>query len=86
MTFLLNSHNVFDYLVAQDLCNQVEQLPSKIEPIAAKNFNLLVTFADERKLLVKQERHNQEGKSAGEFLSEWRIQEFLQRFRLCCKN
>ncbi len=80
MTFLLNSHNVFDYLVALDLCNQFEQFPSKIEPIAAKNFNLLVTFADERKLLVKQERHNQEGKAAGEFLSEWRIQEFLQRF------
>lgn len=80
MTFLLNSHNVFDYLVAQDLCNQFEQPPSKIEPVAAKNFNLLLTFADERKLLVKQERHNQEGKAAGEFLSEWRIQEFLQQF------
>ncbi|NEQ19924.1 MAG: aminoglycoside phosphotransferase family protein [Microcoleus sp. SIO2G3] len=35
---------------------------------------------DSRKLLIKQERHNQEGKTAGEFLSEWRIQEFLQTF------
>lgn len=80
MTFLLNSHNVFDYLADKDLCNQSEQPLNKVEPVAAKNFNLLVTFADERKLLVKQERHNQEGKAAGEFLSEWRIQEFLQQF------
>jgi len=77
MTFLLNHHNVFDYLVEH--CKS-EQPLSKVEPVAAKNFNLLVTFADDRKLLVKQERHNQEGKAAGEFLSEWRIQEFLQQF------
>ncbi len=80
MTFLLNSHNVFDYLVEQGLCNQSEQSPSKIEPVVAKNFNLLLTFANGRQLLVKQERHNQEGKAAGEFLSEWRIQELLQQF------
>lgn len=80
MTFLLNSHNVFDYLIAQGLCNQSEQPPNKVEPLAAKNFNLLLNFADNQKLLVKQERHNQEGKAAGEFLTEWRIQEFLQQF------
>ncbi|MBW4687445.1 MAG: aminoglycoside phosphotransferase family protein [Komarekiella atlantica HA4396-MV6] len=80
MTFSLNFHNVFDYLVEQGLCNQSEQSPSKIEPVAAKNFNLLLTFTDGRKLLVKQERHNQDGKTAGEFFREWRIQEFLQQF------
>ncbi|MDF5728484.1 MAG: hypothetical protein PUP92_10710, partial [Rhizonema sp. PD38] len=31
------------------------------------------------KLLVKQERHKQ-GKAAGEFLGEWLLKEFLQRF------
>ncbi|MEH2362409.1 aminoglycoside phosphotransferase family protein [Nostoc sp.] len=80
MTFILNYHNVFDYLITQGLCDQSEQPPSKVEPLAAKNFNLLLNFSDSRKLLVKQERHNQEGKAAGEFLSEWRIQEFLQQF------
>ncbi|MEH2319603.1 aminoglycoside phosphotransferase family protein [Nostoc sp.] len=80
MTFLLNSHNVFDYLVAHGLCNQSNQPPIKIEQVAAKNFNLLLSWSGDRKLLVKQERHNQEGKAAGEFLSEWRIQELLQRF------
>src|SRR5690349_24434516 len=79
-SFLLSSQNVFDYLSRQDIFTQGEQEPSKIEPKAAKNFNLLITLPDERKLLVKQERHNQEGKTAGEFVHEWRIQEFLQRF------
>ncbi|MEH2334418.1 phosphotransferase family protein [Nostoc sp.] len=80
MTFILNSQSVFDYLLEKGLCNQSEQPPIKIEAVAAKNFNLLVTLSSDRKLLVKQERHNQEGKAAGKFLSEWRIQEFLQRF------
>lgn len=80
MTFLLNSHNVVDYLIVQGLWNQSEQPPIKVEPLTAKNFNLLVTLSGDHKLLVKQERHNQEGKVAGEFLSEWRMQEFLERF------
>jgi hypothetical protein len=80
MTFILNSHNVFDYLAAHGLCNLSEQAASKVEALEAKNFNLLLTFAEGQKLLVKQERHNPEGKAAGEFLNEWRVQEFLQRF------
>lgn len=46
----------------------------------AKNFNLLLSLPDSRKLLIKQERYNRDGKTAGEFLREWRIHEFLQRF------
>lgn len=80
MKLLLNSHNVFEYLAALGLCSQSEQALSHIEPVTAKNFNLLVTFPDSRKLLVKQERHNHQGKAAGEFIAEWRIQEFLQQF------
>lgn len=78
MKLLINEHNVCDYLVKS--CNQPERLLSKVEPLAAKNFNLLVTFLDGEKFLVKQERHNQEGKAAGEFLGEWRIQELLLSF------
>ncbi|MDZ8054649.1 MAG: phosphotransferase family protein [Aulosira sp. ZfuVER01] len=80
MKFILNSDNVFAYLIEQDVCNQSDAIPCTIEPITAKNFNLLLSLADSRKLLVKQERHNQEGKTAGEFLAEWRIQKFLQQF------
>jgi tRNA A-37 threonylcarbamoyl transferase component Bud32 len=80
MKVILNSHNVFNYLVAQNLFNGSEQPPISIETLAAKNFNLLLTFADSNKLLVKQERHNHEGKAAGEFLIEWKIQKFFHKF------
>ncbi|AVZ29581.1 phosphotransferase [Nodularia spumigena] len=80
MTFILNSDNAFDYLLKQGLLDNSQQPPTKIEPVAAKNFNLLLSFTDKHKLLIKQERLNQEGKASGEFLIEWRIQEFIQRF------
>ncbi|WP_392534879.1 phosphotransferase family protein [Nostoc sp. C117] len=80
MTFILTSHNVADYLVEQGLCSQSEQVLIKVESVAAKNFNLLLTLPGDRQLLVKQERHNQQGKASGEFLGEWRIQELLQQF------
>lgn len=79
MTFILNSDNAFDYLLTQGLLDKSQQPPTKIEPLAAKNFNLLLTFTEQH-LLIKQERLNQKGVAAGEFLIEWRIQEFLQRF------
>jgi hypothetical protein len=78
--FILSSQNVFEYLISLNLCTPDEQSLSKIELKPAKNFNLLVTFPERRKLLVKQERHNPEGKTAGEFFLEWRIHDFLRHF------
>lgn len=80
MAFALSSQNVFDYLIEQGLCSQEEQAQSKVELKYAKNFSVLLSLPGGRKFFVKQERHNQEGKTASEFLHEWRIQEFLQRF------
>lgn len=80
MTFLLSSQNIFHYLFRQEVCTQKETDLSQVEQKFAKNFNLLLNLQDGRKLLVKQERHNQEGKTTGEFLNEWRIHEFLQCF------
>jgi len=80
MTFLLSSQNVFEYLIKQGLCTQEDRSSSKIERKTAKNFNLLLTLPGGRQLLVKQELHDREGKTAREFLREWRVQEFLQRF------
>jgi thiamine kinase-like enzyme len=77
---ILSSQNVFEYLNSLKLCTLDEQSLSKIELKPAKNFNLLVTFPEGRKLLVKQERHNPEGKTAGEFFLEWRIHDFLRHF------
>jgi hypothetical protein len=78
--FLLSSQNVFDYLIKLNLCSQDEILSSKVELKPAKNFNLLVSLPRENKLLIKQERHNLEGKTIGEFLLEGRIHEFIRIF------
>ncbi|MEA5507512.1 aminoglycoside phosphotransferase family protein [Halotia wernerae UHCC 0503] len=79
MKFLLSSQNVFDYLLRQNICTHQKQNLSQVELKAAKNFNLLLSLQDDRHLLVKQERHNREGETAGEFLSEWRVHQFFQQ-------
>lgn len=77
---ILNSQNVFEYLISLNLCTPDEQSLSNVELKPAKNFNLLITFPEGRKLLVKQERHNLEGRATGEFLLEWRIHDFIKKF------
>ena len=78
MVLILNQTNVFEYLA--NLGYNSESDTDNIEPVSAKNFNLLITLAEDLKLLVKQERHNQEGKAIGEFLAEWQVQELMQDF------
>jgi 5-methylthioribose kinase len=80
MVFILSKKNVFEYLKLQNICTQKNQDLSQVKIKIAKNFNLLLSLSDSRQILVKQERHDQEGKTAGEFVNEWRIQELLQRF------
>ncbi|MDD1421213.1 aminoglycoside phosphotransferase family protein [Dolichospermum sp. ST_sed1] len=80
MAFLISSTNVFNYLVENKICQSQEQSLSKIELKSAKNFNLLISLPDGRQLLVKQERHDQNGKTLGEFIDEWRIHDFCQQF------
>jgi len=80
MALVLNSQNVFDYLTEREIYSNLDQEIATVKPITAKNFNLLVTLPENRQLLVKQERQNQNGETAGEFLGEWRIQELLQSF------
>lgn len=77
MPFLLSYQNVFDYLIPLGLCTEEERAASNIELKPAKNFNLLLSLLEGKQLLVKQERHNREGKTAGEFVQEWRIHKFL---------
>lgn len=82
MVFLLSSKNVFDYLKKKNICPEIKQETDEhdIESRAAKNFNLLVSLPDRSKLLIKQERFDREGKTAGEFNREWRIQQFVRQF------
>ncbi|MBE9181627.1 aminoglycoside phosphotransferase family protein [Oculatella sp. LEGE 06141] len=80
MTFLLSSKNVFEYLLEHGVCTQEQRESVQIEPKLAKNFNLLLTLSEGRQILVKQEPHNRDGKTAGEFLRERRIHQFFQQF------
>lgn len=80
MTFLLSSQNILEYLDRYNLCAQEEQDQIRVELKAAKNFNLLLSLRDGCQFLVKQELYNSQGKTAGEFVHEWQIQEFLQFF------
>ncbi len=80
MPFLLSNRNVFDYLIKVGLCSPENQSMSKVELKPAKNFNLLLTLPDNRQVLVKQEPHNGQQKTAGEFLQEWKFQNLLQNF------
>ena len=80
MAFSLSSQNVPQYLLASNLCTQSAIESLKIEPKHLKNFNLLVSLSDDRKLLVKQERQGQNGQTANEFLNEWQFHQLLQAF------
>jgi hypothetical protein len=80
MPFLTSFANVFNYLVENKICQPQEESLSKIELKSAKNFNLLITLSDGRQLLVKQERYDRNGKTLGEFIDEWRIHDFWQKF------
>lgn len=80
MVFILSSRNVFDYLVESGLCEQKEQVLSQIESKSFKNFNLLVSCPNHRQFLIKQERHDQDGKTHEEFTKEWRIHQWVKAF------
>jgi hypothetical protein len=80
MAFLLSSQNVFQYLIEREIWTIKPQPPIRIEQKGGKNFNLLVSFPEGYHFLVKQERHDLEGKTDGEFWYEWAIHEFLESF------
>jgi Phosphotransferase enzyme family len=80
MVFILSSRNAFNYLVESGLCEQKEQALSQIESKSVKNFNLLVSCPNHCQFLIKQERHDLDGKTHEEFVKEWRIHQLVQNF------
>lgn len=78
MVFSLNQSNVFEYLASLGYLS--ETTTNEVKLLPAKNFNLLVTLSDQLQLLVKQERHNHEGRTVGEFGGEWQIHRLIQDF------
>lgn len=83
MVLSLSSHNVIQYLQDAGLCISEDGVSEKSElPGSSKNnFNLLVTLADNRQLLVKQERNvNNNDDAPHELFQEWLFHQLLQQF------
>ncbi|MEH2405985.1 phosphotransferase family protein [Nostoc sp.] len=83
MVLSLSSHNVIQYLQDAGLCNLEDGASEKSElPGSSKNnFNLLATLADNRKLLIKQERDvNNKDAAPHDLFQEWLFHQLLQQF------
>ncbi|BBD66212.1 aminoglycoside phosphotransferase [Nostoc commune NIES-4072] len=83
MVLSLSSHNVIQYLLEAGLCSSEDGASDKSElpGISKNNFGLLVTLADNRQLLIKQERNlkNNDG-APHELFQEWLFHQLLQQF------
>ncbi len=85
MVFSLSSHNVIQYLHLSGLCSSEDGASADSElPQSSKNLNFLVTLAENRQLLVKQERClGIDGGVDGiphEFFNEWLLHQLVQQF------
>ncbi len=81
MVLSLSSHNVIQYLQEAGLCSSEDGASDDSElPDSSKNLNLLVTLADNRKLLVKQESSTNHTGTPQEFFNEWLFHQLLQQF------
>ncbi|MEA5578272.1 phosphotransferase [Anabaena sp. UHCC 0451] len=82
MILSLSSQNVIQYLQKAGLCSSEDGAlyESDLPESSGNNRNLLVKLADNRKLLVKQERHINFDGSPHDFFNEWLFHTLLQQF------
>lgn len=81
MVVSLSSHNVIQYLRSSGLCSSEDGASDDSElPKSKKNLNLLVTLADNRKLLVKQEPSVDFSDGKEQLFNEWLFDQLLEQF------
>jgi thiamine kinase-like enzyme len=82
MILSLSSQNVIQYLHKAGLCSSEDGAlyESDLPESGGNNRNLLVKLADNRKLLVKQERCRNFDSSPHEFFNEWLFHQLLDKF------
>ncbi|MEA5504536.1 phosphotransferase [Halotia wernerae UHCC 0503] len=82
MLLPMSSQNVIQYLQEVGICSSENATSDETELLESskKNFNLLVTLADNRKLLVKQERSLKNHQTSHELFNEWLFHQLLQQF------
>ncbi len=82
MLLPMSSQNVIQYLQEAGLCSSENTTLDQTElpETSKKNYNLLVTLADNRKLLIKQERNLENHETSHELFNEWLFHQLLQQF------
>jgi len=77
-SFQISEHNVIEYLNTLNIGLPLNQKDITVEIRPAKNFNLLVSLPSGEKLLVKQERQTEDGKTFEELINEWKFRCFIK--------
>jgi hypothetical protein len=81
MAFVLSSDNVGQYLLNSNLCLESERPLMEVDSIDdGKNFNLVIAFPGDRKLLIKQDRQLSIKKPINELLREWKFHHLLKQY------
>lgn len=80
MGFILSVDNVVDFLKQKNVCAADFQPTVPITNRESKNFNLVVQSKDYQSFLVKQNRVDSEGQTSGNLITEWILQELINKF------
>ncbi len=80
MGFILSAENVVDFLKQQQICPPDFQPTVPVICKESKNFNLVVPSSDRTSFFVKQNRVDSGGKTSGNLISEWLVQELINNF------
>ncbi|MGL5077424.1 MAG: phosphotransferase [Waterburya sp.] len=81
MGIILSSENVVDFLREQNLCPSDVQTTEPIICKESKNFNLVVKLSNNQSFIVKQNRVDSQGKMSGSLVTEWLVQELINKFK-----
>lgn len=81
MGIILGSENVVDFLREQNLCPPDVKITEPIICKESKNFNLVVKLSNNQSFIVKQNRVDSQGKMSGSLVTEWLVQELINKFK-----
>lgn len=80
MALVLSSENIIPYLEQRSLCLPDKELVASIRLEEYRNFNLIVSFQDNKHYLVKQERFDGQGEATGCLKYEGILQQLVDSF------
>jgi thiamine kinase-like enzyme len=80
MGIILGSENVIDFLKQHCLCPSDFQLTEPVICKESKNFNLVVKLSNDQSFIVKQNRVDSQGRMSGHLVTEWLVQELINKF------